>query len=71
MGPKLEIGQTCCYWSTGATKPLAAICMDMDNETGKATLQVFTIVGGRFTKTCDPKMDPTSEGWAEVGQSFR
>lgn len=67
MGHTLEIGQTCCYWSNGADKPLAAICMDCDHD-GYATLQVFTAAGGRFTKVCNHKQDARGEGWTNVGE---
>lgn len=68
MGRTLMIGQTACYWPQGATKPLAAICLDMDGE--QATLAVMTKEGGRFVKTVGPKEDATGEGWGEVGQVF-
>lgn len=69
MGRTLQIGQTCCYWSDGANKPLPALCVDCEPD-GTAILTVFTGAGGRFTKTCSPKTDATGEGWGEVGQRF-
>lgn len=69
MGHTLQIGQTCCYWSANASKPLPAICIDCD-EDSLATLQVFTAAGGRFTKICKPRDSVTNEGWGEVGQFF-
>lgn len=54
------------YWSKGATKPLAAICLDSDGE--QATLSVMTKEGGRFTKTVGAQQEAGAEGWTEVGE---
>jgi len=67
MGRTLQIGQTANYWPRGATKPLAAICLDMNGE--QATLACYTTTGGRFIKTVGPLNEPGGEGWTEVGQS--
>jgi hypothetical protein len=66
MGPSLQIGQTCCYWSKGADKPLPALVVDCEGDT--AVLAVFSPTGGRFIKTCNQKIDRQAEGWTEVGQ---
>lgn len=72
MTPTLWIGQNCCYYSKGNNKPLAALCVDMDESTGLATLAVFTAEGGRFVKKDMPWRNQGGvEGWNEIGQTPR
>lgn len=66
MGRTLQIGQNANYYPAGATKPLAAVCLDADGE--QVTLACFTKEGGRFVKTVGPINFPGEEGWADVGQ---
>lgn len=72
MLPRLMIGQTCCYWGAKSQKPDPAICNDWDEDTGTATLTVFTTAGGRFTKAgVSFRNSSGGEGFTEVGQIVR
>lgn len=70
MGRTLQIGQTCQYWTKGASKPLAAIVLDVDGSI--ATLSVLTPTGGRFMEAAvEPKFVVGGSGWTEIGQEIR
>jgi hypothetical protein len=68
MTPRIQIAETCWYWSKGAHTPLAAMCVG-ELPDGSVLLSISTPNGGRFvTKGVHYRGQGPDGGWTQIGE---